>query len=143
MKSWKVVVRGREGAVTFNFKDTTDLTTELLKLELLDQIIKNVQNCENYFISTAIEQVLSPEGEDMTDRQVYVLFARSKEFGVSVGYLLGELNLEEGNALMVLGLWPEEFADMVRKDKESYLRTLASIVLEPEAWEAVDLTMPT
>ncbi len=145
MRTWHIVLRSENGDVSFNFIDIIDATLQLLRTDLIDRIVDNADTYEHYNISSAISRIVSPEGEDMTDRQIYVLLAKSKEYGISVGYLLGELRVNGGTALAIIGLWPPEFAELMEKSKDNklYLRALASIVMEPNAWESVDLVFPT
>ncbi|MCD6510039.1 MAG: hypothetical protein J7L11_06610 [Thermoprotei archaeon] len=142
MGSWRVILRGEKGNVTFDFADTTNITQQLLRLSLIDKLLENARAYNNYRLSMAIESITSPDGEDMTNRQMYVLLAKSKQYGVSLGYLLGELDIEGESALAIVGLWPSEFVDLLQRNEEYYLKALASIIMEPDAWESVDLVIP-
>ncbi|RLF24592.1 MAG: hypothetical protein DRN15_02765 [Thermoprotei archaeon] len=140
---WKVVLRSREGSVDFNFTEVLDTMNKPLKFSVIDKILDNARAHEHYVVSTSVEKITSPEGEDMTDRQIYVILARAKN-GAVLGYLLGEVELESDETLLlILGLWPEEFVEASQRDSDLPLRALASILLNPELWECVDLAVPT
>jgi len=143
LKEWHVVLRTRDGNVTLDFIDTSEMADQVLRPTIIDSLLESAGTRENYYVSTSIVNVKTPDGEDYTDRQIYVLLAKSKVQGVTIGYLLGEVDIGGNEGLIILGLWPKEFINIVKNDSEAHLRALASILLSPEDWEAVDLAIPS
>jgi len=142
LREWQVTLRTPDGDVTLGFVESTGLADPLLRPTVIDQLLELAKENAHYYVSVSLQEVLSPEGEDMSDRQLFVILARSRRHGFVVGYLLGELDLGEESALAVLGLWPPEFYELAARDGEAHLRLLLSILTEPEEWETVDLAIP-
>lgn len=142
LKEWHVVLRTKDGNVALDFVDTTEIAQQILRPTIIDELLEYVNNRDNYYVSTSVVEVTSPDGEDYTDKQIYVLLAKSKRHGVAIGYLFGEFEIGDKVGLMILGLWPKEFSNIVKNDREAHLRALASILVGAEEWEAVDLAIP-
>ena len=144
---WMVVIDGSrtsEEAVDFDFS-FTDVTRVLgptkvavISQELLEDLIHNIKTNSHYNAVRALKKVRSPEGRDLETDKFYAIFGITKS-GIKLGFLL---KLTETKTLLLVGLWPPEFAQECKENSEFIDRALSALGASPESWERVDFLVP-
>jgi len=125
---------------TIEFIDVKGIYDSYVGFErsVFNELLENFNKFENYKSKNVINEVKSPEGEDLSDRPILMLVGLDKN-DLRFGMLL-YLSDED---VVILGLWPEQFFDAVKSDENVLIGALVAFLKAPENWKLVHLGLPT
>ena len=146
-KKWIVVIDGSrtsEEAIDFDFS-FTDVTKILgptkvavISQELLEDLIHNIKTKGHYNAVRALKKIRSPSGQELKIDNFYAVFGITKG-GIKLGFLL---RLTETKTLLLVGIWPTDFAKECKENNEFLDRALSALGAAPDSWERVDFLVP-
>ena len=143
---WDVTFDGEDPGLSddfvLNFVDCSFIVGEpLLKNDFLDDLILLVKKHEHYNIIGNIKEIIDDAGENQTDKNIYAILGILKN-GLRIGFLIGNL-IENGQDLWhIAAIWPDEFADEVRKNQDAFQNALFMFIDKPEEFTRVDIIVP-
>ena len=114
---------------SWSFLDLKDLSGQYyeLKSDFIEKLQSQIKVQPQYSIKVnMIQSAVGLSGEPLTTPFLLLLIMKS---GLTVN-LLGELS--ETNGGQILGVWPDQFREVFRKDPQSILNLLFSIIEHPE-----------
>lgn len=146
LEYWHVVFDGEDPGPSddfmLNFVDCSDLVGEpLLNNNFIDDLILHIKKHEHYNIIGNIKNISDDNDEDQSDKNIYALLGILKN-GLKVGFLLGNIILEEKDLWHVAAIWPTDFALEVIKDQSVFQNALLLVIDDPDQWIRVDLITP-
>lgn len=104
---------------------------------VFNELLENFNRFENYRTKNIINEIKSPEGENLSNEPILMLVGLDKNdlrFGVLL-YLSDE-------DVVILGLWPEQFFNAVKNDENVLVGALVAFIKAPGNWKVVHLGAP-
>ena len=146
-RKWTAVIDGSktsEDIVDFDFT-FTDIAKVLgptrvavISQDLLEDLIHNIKTKPHYNTVRALKKIKSPDGQELEINNFYAIFGITKN-RVRLGFLL---RLTETKTLLLVGIWPPEFAQECKENTEFLDRALSGLGASPNSWERVDFLVP-
>ena len=140
MKEWLVVLEGKEVSAMYGselkFIDLRDIIGEFrrVKGEILVILTSYIEKYDNYHIRVGINRVVSSEQQEVNKELIIVLLGISKD-GSKYGFLIARTN----GYMLIIGIWPEAYAENVKKSERAFREKIVSMVNNPENWERIDI----
>ena len=137
MSKWIVKVDVGDSYRIFKFDDLHDLGYNYIpyKDSIIETMKETFDKNEQYYIANCIAEIINPDGENYTDRGIFVLVGTKKEDNRTFAVLFGIL---KGN-IVIIGVCPDYFSDLVREDNTSLDTFLISILTFPDLWKFASL----
>ena len=144
---WTVVIDGSrtsDDAIDFDFSFTDVITVlgptkvAVISQDLLEDLIHNIKTKKHYNAVRALKKIKSPKGQDLKIDCFYAIFGITKS-GIKLGFLL---KLTETKTLLLVGIWPTEFAQECKENNEFLDRALSALGASPDSWKRVDFLVP-
>ncbi len=146
MSNWNVKFDGADPGLsddfTLSFVDLDNIVKSENQFALTDKYVNEVlsfcENRNNYYVIGNIKEIISPRGTDFSDKKIYVLMgihATSQKLGC----LLGQY---KDDGWLILGLWPDYFAESVKWFHKSLKIWLMDFIISPNDWKRVDVVIP-
>ncbi len=105
---------------------------------VFDELLENFNKYDNYESENKILGIISPEGENLSDRPILILIGLDKN-NLKFGMLL---YLGEEDTI-ILGLWPEQFFEAVKSDENVLIGAIVAFLKAPENWKLVKMVLPS
>ena len=140
MKEWLVVLEGKEVSTIYGpelkFIDLRYIIGEFrrVKGEILVILTSHIEKYGNYHIKVGINRVVSPEQQEINKELIIILLGISKD-GSKYGFLIARTN----GYTLIIGVWPESYAENVKKSERAFREKIIAMVNNPENWERVDI----
>lgn len=96
---------------------------------------KIIQHEREYRLNETLKGVKLPSGQDISGQFVFVI-AKSHKEGLDFGILLNQL---ESGGYHILGLWPRDFAEICKSDREIFEFLMFRLINTPEFFAKVTL----
>ena len=146
-KNWTVVIDGSKTSdepvdFDFSFIDVTSVLgptkIAIISQDLLEDLIHNVKTKSHYNVVRALKKVKSPQGQEQKVDRFYAIFGITKS-GIPLAVLL---RLTETKTLLLVGVWPPEFAQECKDNNDLLDRALSGFAANPDSWKRVDFLVP-
>lgn len=142
LTAWEVTLSGEtpDSEIKIAFTDASEIfentigVNDIFIHKLLDLIKEN----ENYSIYTGIKKVVSPSGEDKSDRALFILVGEDKH-EVKFAILLGQV---DEKTWIIVGFWPDAFAEACKEHNEILESILQSVLFNPDNWKFIEFVVP-
>ncbi len=140
-KIWNIVIEGAEGnEIPFTGIDAEDIIgmkiLNSMYIKVLDDYIKKQPH---YKVIGRVKRLESSAGETPDVNTVGVTLAIGASDDVEMGFFF----IKAAKGFQVFALWPEDFADVVKRKPELYQRLFTSIVHHPGLFAKVSIVLPT
>ncbi|MFX1295787.1 MAG: hypothetical protein ACFFD2_13165 [Promethearchaeota archaeon] len=139
---WSVLMAGKSKDAqedwSLTFFDATEIFKQKLVInnQFLDNLIKKIREIEYYHFIRNVRSVISPSGEDFSDKAIDIVLATSTKKKLKFGVIFGSL---KDGGLHVLAIWPEALAKAIVEDKEVLGAFISRLIESPEWYSDVNL----
>ncbi len=149
---WTVMFDGEDPGPSddfvFKFRSLESLNIETrdyaLDEKYVEALIKHTEIYDHYSIFGNIKKIVSPDGKEYSGKAFYALvgFYKSKDGGedLGVGVLIAKLLAGDFD---VLGIWPDDVAEMSQGDPEKIDRLFRNFLDYPDEWSDVMIIRTT
>jgi len=140
MREWSVTLEGEEVCTKYGpeltFIDLRDLIGEFrrIKWELLAILTSYIERYNNYHAGGSVKQAFSPEQQEVNKEFITILLGESKD-GSKYGFLIART----GGDMLIIGVWPEHYAENVKESERAFHETFTAMIENPENWERIDI----
>ena len=144
MRKWLVTLEGEKVCSTYGselaFIDLRDLIWEFrrIKSEILAILNTYIERYNNYHAEGSVKHVFSPEQQEVNREAIIVLLGISKD-GSKYGFLIVRTNGDN----LIIGIWPESYAENVKKSEGAFREIFRATIENPEYWKRIDMITPT
>jgi len=135
---WKLTLEDKYGEFTLDFTDFSKTSRVLyLRQAFIDEIAENIRKYEHYQAAKSVKRVIDTDDNEIDINKIYVLLGVFKDES-RIGFMFFKT---EAGALVLVGVWPSEFADKMKEDIKLFEGALTSIIESPQDWIRVDFLL--
>jgi len=98
----------------------------------------NIVHEKNYSAITKLKKIMDPEGKIVEDSKTFFAVICIDKFNRRIGFLFRKVDEQ----VFLIGLWPKNFVDVIKNQKDFFMSFLTAITNEPDFWRIVDIVLP-